>query len=290
MKQYLDLLRDILYNGADKGDRTGTGTRSVFGRQLRFDLSEGFPLVTTKKMFWKGVVVECLWFLHGDTNTKFLEDNGVTFWREWQTEQGEIGPMYGKQLRKWSQWVENTDSGCVHLWDYWEIDQILELVLGLKGDPNSRRHVVTTWNPADLPIEGLKPQTNVKAGRMALAPCHGVVTQFYVANGKLSCSTYQRSADTLLGFPVNIASYALLTHMLAQQCGYEIGELIYTTGDTHLYHNHGDQARLQLSREPYPLPKLVIKRKPESIFDYQIEDFELVGYQHHPAIKAPVAV
>lgn len=290
MKQYLELLSDVMQNGVQKGDRTGTGTLSVFGQQLRFDLAEGFPLVTTKKMFWRGAVVELIWILQGTTNTKFLEDNGVFFWKEWQTEPGEIGPMYGKQLRRWDTWTENTDSESSREWDRWGVDQISELVDGLKNNPNSRRHVVTTWNPADLPLEHMSPQVNVAIGRMALAPCHGVVTQFDVTNGKLSCSTYQRSADAFLGLPVNIASYALLTHMLATVCGYKVGELIYTTGDTHLYLNHLEQAELQLTRTPYPLPQLRIKRKLDSIFDYKVEDFELEGYQHHPAIKAQVSV
>lgn len=289
MKQYLELLQDVLDNGVQKSDRTGVGTRSVFGRQMRFDLFKGFPLVTTKKMFFKGAVIELNWFLQGSTNTKFLEDNGVTFWREWQTEQGEIGPMYGKQLRKWSTWTENNDSECIQLWDYWEIDQIKELWVALRDNPDSRRHVITTWNPADLPWESMRPQSNVALGRMALAPCHGVVTQFYVRNRKLSCYTFQRSADVFLGLPVNIASYALLTHMLAQQCGYEVGELIYATGDTHLYHTHVAQVELQLSREPRPLPKLVLD-KASAIFDYKYEDFKLEGYDPHPAIKGEVAV
>lgn len=289
MKQYLELLQDVLENGVQKGDRTGVGTRSVFGRQMRFDLSEGFPLATTKKMFWKGAVIELLWFLRGDTNTKFLEDNGVTFWREWQTEQGEIGPMYGKQLRRWATWEKNTDHGSRQNWDHFELDQIKELVDSLKNNSDSRRHVIVTWNPADLPLQHVKPQHNVAWGRMALAPCHGVATQFYVANGKLSCFTFQRSADVFLGLPVNIASYALLTHMLAQQCSYGVGELIYATGDTHLYNNHVEQAKLQLSREPRPLPKLVLN-KAKSIFDYKYEDFKLVGYDPHPTIKAEVAV
>lgn len=330
MKQYLELLQDVLQNGVEKGDRTGTGTLSIFGRQMRFDLSKGFPLVTTKKMFFKGAVAETLWFLRGDTNTKFLEDNGVTIWREWETESGEIGPMYGKQLRNWSVWSENTDSESRREWDTGSIDQIRDLVDGLKSNPNSRRHVITTWNPADLPIEAVGPRNNVKRGRMALAPCHGVATQFYVRpltederidiaierrlpdygqgeatwgesldehlsrygvpKATLSCFTFQRSADTFLGLPFNIASYALLTHVIAQQCGYGVGELIYATGDTHLYKDHIEQAKLQLSREPFPLPKLKIRRKPDSIFDYKIEDFKLDGYESHPAIKADVSI
>lgn len=329
MKQYLELLQDVLENGVQKGDRTGVGTCSVFARQMRFDLSEGFPLVTTKKMFWKGAVIELLWFLRGDTNTKFLEDNGVTFWREWQTEQGEIGPMYGKQLRRWATWTENTDPDSRQNWNDWELDQIKELVDNLKNNPDSRRHVVTTWNPADLPCESMSPQSNVKMGHMALAPCHGVATQFYVRpltederidiaikraipdygqdeatwgvsfdehlsrygvpKATLSCFTFQRSADAFLGLPVNIASYALLTHILAQQCGYGVGELVYTTGDTHLYTNHVEQARLQLEREPKPLPKLLLN-KAKSIFDYKYEDFKLEGYDPHPAIRGEVAV
>lgn len=278
MKQYLDLLHDILYNGVDKGDRTGTGTRSVFGRQLRFDLSEGFPLVTTRKINFKTVVAENLFFLSGSTNVRWLHEHGVHIWDSWSDSRGELGPMYGYQFT------------CYPGADGYYTNQIEDVIESLKKKPDSRRHIITSWNPTFLPFEDWPYSENVKAGKMALAPCHGLVIQFYVANGKLSCSMYQRSADFWIGTPHNIAGYAFLTHLFAQQCGYEVGDLIYTTGDTHLYHNHGDQARLQLSREPYPLPRLFIRRVPESIFDYKIDDFELLNYKHHPAIKAPVAV
>lgn len=269
MKQYLELLHDILYNGVDKGDRTGTGTRSVFGRQLRFDLSEGFPLVTTKKIHVKSVIHELLWMLSGDTNVKYLNDNGVTIWDEWaNSDTGELGAVYGYQWRNF---------GGEPFGAYSEgVDQIQDVIDQIKENPNSRRLLVTAWNPMDI-------------YDCALPPCH-IMFQFGVTKGKLSCMFTMRSNDVFLGLPFNLAGYALLTHMVAQQCGLEVGELVYSGVDVHLYHNHGDQARLQLSREPYPLSKLVIKRKPESIFDYKIEDFELVGYQHHPAIKAPVAV
>ncbi|MCF6254625.1 MAG: thymidylate synthase [Thiomicrorhabdus sp.] len=277
MKQYLELLNHILENGADKGDRTGTGTRSVFGYQMRFDLQQGFPLVTTKKLHLRSIIHELLWILSGDTNIQYLKDNKVRIWDEWATEDGELGPLYGKQWTAWDS--PNGDT----------INQISEVIETLKNNPNSRRMIVTAWNPADLPDESVSPQENVKQGRMALATCHAFF-QFYVANGKLSCQLYQRSADTFLGVPFNIASYALLVHMMAQQTDLEVGEFIWTGGDVHLYNNTLEQAKLQLSREPYPLPKLVIKRKPESIFDYQFEDFEIEGYQSHPHIKAQVSV
>ncbi|VAW46242.1 Thymidylate synthase [hydrothermal vent metagenome] len=277
MKQYQELLSHILENGTDKGDRTGTGTRSVFGYQMRFDLQQGFPLVTTKKLHIRSIIHELLWILSGDTNIQYLKDNKVRIWDEWATESGELGPLYGKQWTAWD--TPNGDT----------INQISEVIDTLKNNPNSRRMIVSAWNPADLPDESKSPQDNVKEGRMALATCHAFF-QFYVANGKLSCQLYQRSADTFLGVPFNIASYALLVHMMAQQTDLEVGEFIWTGGDVHLYNNTLEQAKLQLTREPYPLPKLVIKRKPASIFDYQFEDFDIEGYQSHPHIKAQVSV
>jgi thymidylate synthase len=264
MKQYLQLMTDILENGSTKTDRTGTGTLSVFGRQLRFDLSEGFPMVTTKKLHLRSIIYELLWFLNGDTNIKYLKDNGVSIWDEWADANGELGPVYGHQWRSWP-----TPDGR-------HIDQITQVLNQIKTKPDSRRHIVTAWNPSEV-------------DKMALPPCHALF-QFYVADGKLSCQLYQRSADYLLGVPFNIASYALLTHMFAQQCDLEPGEFVWTGGDTHLYSNHLEQAKLQLSRVPYPLPQLHIRRKPNSIFDYQFEDFEIVNYQAHPSIKAPIAV
>ena len=277
MKQYLALLNHILENGNDKGDRTGTGTRSVFGYQMRFDLQQGFPLVTTKKLHLRSIIHELLWFLTGETNIQYLKDNNVRIWDEWANESGELGPLYGKQWVAWE-----TPSGET-------INQIFEVIETLKNNPNSRRMIVSAWNPADLPDESISPQQNVQNGRMALATCHAFF-QFYVVNGKLSCQLYQRSADTFLGVPFNIASYALLVHMIAQQTNLEVGEFIWTGGDVHLYNNTIKQAKQQLTRKPYPLPKLVIKRKPESIFDYQFDDFEIEGYQSHPHIKAQVSV
>ncbi|MDP4098645.1 thymidylate synthase [Paenibacillus sp. P96] len=264
MKNYLDLLQDIMEHGTDKNDRTGTGTRSVFGRQLHFDLSEGFPLVTTKRIHLKSVIHELLWFLRGDTNIAYLKEHGVTIWDEWADENGDLGPVYGSQWRAWE-----TPDGRT-------IDQISNVIDSIKNNPDSRRHIVSAWNVAEI-------------DHMKLPPCH-FVFQFYVASGKLSCMLTMRSVDTFLGLPFNIASYALLTHMVAQQCGLEVGEFIWSGGDVHIYSNHFDQVRTQLQREPYPLPKLVIKRKPESIFDYTFEDFEFENYQHHPGIKAPVAI
>jgi len=264
MKPYLDLMNDILQNGARKTDRTGTGTLSVFGRQLRFDLSEGFPLVTTKKLHLRSIIYELLWFLNGDTNIKYLKDNGVSIWDEWADANGELGPVYGHQWRSWP------------APDGRHIDQITQVIEQIKAKPDSRRHIVTAWNPAEV-------------DKMALPPCHALF-QFYVADGKLSCQLYQRSADYFLGVPFNIASYALLTYMFAQQCDLAPGDFVWTGGDVHLYSNHLEQAQLQLSREPYALPQLKIKRKPASIFDYQFEDFEIVNYQAHPSIKAPIAV
>ena len=264
MKQYLDLMADILENGATKTDRTGTGTKSVFGRQLRFDLSKGFPLVTTKKLHLRSIIYELLWFLKGDTNIKYLKDNGVTIWDEWADENGDLGPVYGSQWRSWA-----SPNGK-------NIDQIANVIQQIKSKPDSRRHIVSAWNPAEV-------------DNMALPPCHALF-QFYVADGKLSCQLYQRSADYFLGVPFNIASYALLTEMFAQQCDLIPGEFVWTGGDVHLYSNHFEQAKLQLSREPLPLPQLKIKRKPLTIFEYQFEDFEIVNYQSHPSIKAPIAV
>jgi len=264
MKQYLDLMNEILEKGAKKTDRTGTGTLSLFGRQLRFDLSEGFPLVTTKKLHLRSIIYELLWFLKGDTNIKYLTDNGVTIWNEWADENGELGPVYGHQWRSWP-----APGGK-------SIDQISQVISQIKQKPDSRRHIVTAWNPAEV-------------DKMALPPCHALF-QFYVAEGKLSCQLYQRSADYFLGVPFNIASYALLTFMFAQQCDLMPGEFVWTGGDVHLYSNHIEQARQQLERKPFALPQLNIKRKPESIFDYDYNDFEILNYQAHPSIKAPIAV
>ncbi|OQY56926.1 MAG: thymidylate synthase [Candidatus Parabeggiatoa sp. nov. 2] len=264
MKQYLDLMQDILDQGIQKDDRTGTGTLSVFGRQLRFDLSHGFPLLTTKKLHVRSIFYELLWFLKGQTNTKYLLDNKVHIWDAWADENGELGPIYGYQWRSWP-----TPNGQ-------PIDQISHLIAQLKNNPNSRRHLVSAWNVADI-------------DKMALPPCH-ILFQFYVAADKLSCQLYQRSADCFIGLPFNIASYALLTHLVAQQTDLAVGDFVWTGGDVHLYLNHLEQTRLQLTRTPYPLPKLVIKRKPASIFEYQHEDFEIIDYQAHPHIKATVAV
>jgi len=264
MRQYLDLLTDIIENGTSKTDRTGTGTFSVFGRQLRFDLSQGFPLVTTKKLHLRSIIYELLWFLNGDTNIKYLNDNKVSIWDEWADENGDLGPVYGSQWRSWP------------APDGRHIDQITNVLNQIKSKPDSRRHIVSAWNPAEV-------------DKMALPPCHALF-QFYVADGKLSCQLYQRSADYFLGVPFNIASYALLTEMVAQQCNLKVGDFVWTGGDVHLYSNHIEQAQLQLTRTPYPLPKLVIKRKPDSLFEYQFEDFEIVDYQSHPGIKAPIAV
>ncbi len=264
MKAYLELLRKVREQGARKSDRTGTGTLSLFGEQLRFDLSTGFPLVTTKKIHLRSVIYELLWFLRGDSNVAYLREHGVTIWDEWADERGELGPVYGKQWRRWA-----TADGR-------EIDQISSVIRQLRTDPNSRRMLVSAWNVGELE-------------RMALAPCH-VLFQFYVAAGRLSCQLYQRSADIFLGVPFNIASYALLTCMVAQQCDLTPGEFIWSGGDCHLYLNHLEQAELQLSRTPFPAPLLRLRRRPASVFEYQFEDFEFLNYQHHPAIKAPIAV
>ncbi|KEA54467.1 thymidylate synthase [Mangrovibacter sp. MFB070] len=264
MKQYLDLMKKVLDEGTFKNDRTGTGTRSIFGHQMRFNLQEGFPLVTTKRCHLRSIIHELLWFLKGDTNIAYLRENNVSIWDEWADENGDLGPVYGKQWRAWP-----TPDGE-------HIDQITRVIEQLKNDPDSRRIIVSAWNVSEL-------------DKMALAPCHAFF-QFYVADGKLSCQLYQRSCDVFLGLPFNIASYALLVHMVAQQCDLIPGDFVWTGGDTHLYMNHLEQANLQLTREPRPLPKLVIKRKPASVFDYQFDDFEIEGYDPHPAIKAPVAI
>ena len=261
---YEDLLRHTLATGTAKADRTGTGTTSIFGAQLRFDLRAGFPLITTKRVHFKSIAYELLWFLRGESNVGWLRDHGVTIWDEWASKTGDLGPVYGVQWRSWP----TPDGG--------HIDQIAQVIETLKTDPDSRRMIVSAWNVADIPS-------------MALAPCHALF-QFYVADGRLSCQLYQRSADIFLGVPFNIASYALLTHMLAQQCDLEVGDFIWTGGDCHLYSNHTEQVELQLTREPRPLPRLAIKRRPASIFDYALEDFEFVGYEPHSAIKAPVAI
>ncbi|MEW4981651.1 MAG: thymidylate synthase [Cycloclasticus sp.] len=264
MKQYLELMQDILDNGTDKEDRTGTGTRSVFGRQMRFDLSKGFPLVTTKKLHLRSIIHELLWFLNGDTNTGYLKDNGVSIWDEWANEKGDLGPVYGHQWRSWP-----TPSGD-------SIDQMSEVLEQIRNTPDSRRLIVSAWNVGQIPD-------------MALPPCH-LLFQFYVADGRLSCQLYQRSADFFLGVPFNIASYALLTYMVAQQTGLEVGDFVWTGGDVHLYSNHFEQANLQLSRDTLALPQLKIARKPDTLFDYNYEDFDIVGYESHAGIKAPVAI
>ena len=274
MKQYHDLLKHVLEHGNQKGDRTGTGTISVFGYQMRFDLQEGFPMVTTKKLHLKSIVHELLWFLKGDTNVKYLQENGVRIWNEWADENGDLGPVYGYQWRNW-----NGD----------EIDQIKEVIKGLKRNPNSRRMLVSAWNPSVLPDTSVSFSENVANGKAALPPCHAFF-QFYVANGKLSCQLYQRSADIFLGVPFNIASYALLTLMVAQVCGYEPGEFIHTFGDAHIYNNHLEQVELQLSRDIRPLPTMHLNPEVKDIFDFTFEDFTLMNYDSHPHIKGAVAV
>ena len=264
MKQYHELLRHILENGTQHGDRTGVGTLSVFGYQMRFDLSKGLPVITTKKLHLRSIIYELLWFLRGDTNTKYLKEHDVSIWDEWAGEEGDLGPIYGKQWRHW----EASDRR--------EIDQISWVVNQIKNDPYSRRHVVSAWNVGDI-------------DRMALPPCHALF-QFYVNEDKVSCQLYQRSADTFLGVPYNLVSYSLLIHMVAQQCNLGVGEFIWTGGDVHLYLNHIEQTKLQLTREPFRLPQLDIKRKPDSIFDYEFEDFEIQNYQAHPHIQAPIAI
>ncbi len=277
MKQYLDLMRHVRDNGVQKGDRTGTGTRSVFGYQMRFDLAAGFPLVSTKKLHLRSIVHELLWFLRGDRNTAYLRENGVSIWDEWADETGDLGPVYGVQWRSWP------------APDGRHIDQISQVLELLKNNPNSRRIIVSAWNVADLPDESVSPQENVRQGRMALAACHAFF-QFYVAEGRLSCQLYQRSADIFLGVPFNIASYALLTLMVAQVTGLKPGEFIHTFGDAHLYSNHLEQAATQLAREPKPLPKMELNPDVRSLFDFGYDDFQLTGYDPHPHIKAPVAI
>jgi len=277
LKQYLDLMRHVRDHGAQKGDRTGTGTRSVFGYQMRFDLSEGFPLVTTKKVHLKSIIHELLWFLKGNTNTQYLTDHGVTIWNEWATEDGDLGPVYGYQWRNWPV----PDDGSV--------DQISTLIEQIKAKPNSRRLIVSAWNVADLPDESISPRDNVEQGKMALAPCHAFF-QFYIVDGRLSCQLYQRSADIFLGVPFNIASYALLTMMVAQICDLQPGDFVHTFGDAHLYSNHMEQVETQLSRKPFPLPKMKLNQDVKGIFDFTYEDFELTGYACHPGISAPIAV
>ena len=261
---YEDFMRHVYTHGVAKSDRTGVGTRSVFGHQMRFDLREGFPLITTKKVFFKAVVLELLWFLRGDSNVRWLQERGCTIWDEWARDDGELGPVYGVQWRAWP----TPDGG--------HIDQISQVITQLKTNPDSRRIVVSAWNVAEL-------------DKMALMPCHALF-QFYVAEGRLSCQLYQRSADIFLGVPFNIASYALLTHMLAQQCDLEVGDFIWTGGDCHLYNNHFEQVETQLAREAFPFPQLRLKRRPDSLFDYTLDDIEVLDYQCHPGIKAPVAV
>ena len=274
MKQYLDLVGHVLEHGNEKGDRTGTGTKSVFGYQMRFNLSDGFPMVTTKKLHLKSIVYELLWFLKGDTNIEYLTENGVRIWNEWADENGDLGPVYGHQWRNW-----NSD----------EIDQIKSVIQALKNNPNSRRMLVSAWNPSVLPDTSKSFSENVANGKAALPPCHAFF-QFYVHEGKLSCQLYQRSADIFLGVPFNIASYALFTMMMAQVCGYEAGEFIHTFGDAHIYNNHMEQLELQCSRAPKPLPKMILNPDITNFFDFTFDDFTLVDYDPHPHIKGKVAV
>ncbi len=277
MKQYLDLMRHVRDSGVTKSDRTGTGTKSVFGYQMRFDLAKGFPLVTTKKCHLKSIIHELLWFLQGDTNIAYLKQNGVRIWDDWADENGDLGPVYGAQWRSWPK----VDGGT--------IDQISDVIEQIKTKPDSRRLIVSAWNPTYLPEEGQQPSQNAAEGKMALPPCH-TLFQFYVLEGKLSCQLYQRSADILLGVPFNIASYALLTMMVAQVTGLELGEFVHTLGDAHLYLNHLEQVDLQLAREPFASPTMHINPTVSNIFDFTFDDFELRGYECHPAIKAPIAV
>jgi thymidylate synthase len=274
MKQYLDLVQHVMENGCQKGDRTGTGTKSVFGYQMRFDLSEGFPMVTTKKLHLKSIIYELLWFLKGDTNIAYLQENGVKIWDAWADANGDLGPVYGHQWRNW-----NSE----------EIDQISDLITELKTNPNSRRMLVSAWNPSVLPDTTKSFDENVANNKAALPPCHAFF-QFYVSDGKLSCQLYQRSADIFLGVPFNIASYALLTMMIAQVCDLEVGEFIHTFGDAHIYNNHFEQLELQLSREPKPLPKMILNPAIKNIFEFDFEDFTLEGYEPHALIKGSVAV
>lgn len=277
MQQYLDFLSYIKKYGTVKTDRTGIGIKSVFGYQMRFDLNKGFPLITTKKIHIKSFIYELLWFLNGDTNNNYLANNGIRIWNNWALENGDLGPIYGKQWRTWL-----THDGKI-------IDQIQQVIDLIKKKPDSRRIIVNSWNPSVLPNESISPQENIKNGKAALAPCH-TLFQFYVADSKLSCMLSQRSADAFLGVPFNIASYALLTYMLAKECNLNVGEFIWSGGDCHIYRNHHNQINEQLMRDPLPLPTLQIKRKVKSIFNYQFNDFEILNYQHHPLIKAQVAV
>jgi len=274
MKQYHYLIKHVVDNGTQKHDRTGTGTKSVFGHQMRFDLSKGFPMVTTKKLHLKSIVYELLWFLNGDTNIGYLQENGVRIWNEWADEKGDLGPVYGHQWRNW-----NSE----------EVDQISEIINTLKTNPDSRRMLVSAWNPSVMPDSSKTFSENVANGKAALPPCHAFF-QFYVAEGKLSCQLYQRSADIFLGVPFNIASYALFTMMMAQVCGYQVGDFIHTFGDAHIYNNHMEQIELQLSREPRALPKMILNPNVKTIFDFKFEDFTLEDYNPHPHIKGAVAI
>ncbi len=274
MKQYLDLIQQVLDKGVEKSDRTGTGTKSIFGYQMRFNLSDGFPLVTTKKLHTKSIIYELLWFLNGETNIGYLKKNGVKIWDAWADSNGDLGPVYGFQWRNW-----NNDN----------IDQISELIKTIKSNPDSRRMLISAWNPSVLPDTSISFSENVKNGKAALPPCHAFF-QFYVADNKLSCQLYQRSADVFLGVPFNIASYALLTHMIANVCDLELGDFIHTFGDAHIYNNHTDQISLQLERKPKKLPTLKINRNVSSIFDFKYEDFEFLNYEYHPHIKGLVSV
>lgn len=277
MKAYLELMRLVRDEGVDKSDRTGTGTKSIFGHQMRFDLAKGFPLVTTKKCHLKSIIHELLWFIKGESNIGYLKENGVKIWDDWATEQGELGPVYGVQWRNWPAQGGET------------IDQLAQLIEDLKTNPDSRRHIITAWNPALLPDTSMSPNENAAIGKQALPPCH-TLFQFYVLNGKLSCQLYQRSADIFLGVPFNIASYALFTMMIAQVCNLELGDFVHTFGDAHLYLNHMEQVDEQLSRDPLPLPSMWINPEISSIFDFTFDDFELRDYQAHPHIKAPISV
>jgi len=277
MQQYLQLLDTILSTGNLKSDRTGSGTQSIFGYQMRFDLNQGFPLVTTKKVYLKAIIYELLWFLNGDTNIRYLQKRGVKIWDAWADENGDLGAVYGAQ---WRSWLAP---------DGTQIDQLSQLLRQLRETPNSRRMLVSAWNVADLPDETISPQANVFQGKMALAACH-TLFQFYVTDGKLSCQLYQRSCDSFLGLPFNIASYALLTQMIAQQTGLELGEFIWTGGDVHIYSNHVEQVKLQLQRQPRTLPSMLINNKADSLFNYQYEDFNLINYNPYPAIKAPISI
>ena len=277
MKEYLDLMRHVYEHGVEKSDRTGTGTKSIFGHQMRFDLAKGFPLVTTKKCHLKSIIHELLWFIKGESNIAYLKENGVKIWDDWATPEGELGPVYGVQWRNWP--AANGET----------IDQLSQLMDDLKTNPDSRRHIITAWNPALLPDTSISPSENAALGKQALPPCH-TLFQFYVLDGKLSCQLYQRSADIFLGVPFNIASYALFTMMIAQVCNLELGDFVHTFGDAHLYLNHMEQVEEQLSREPLALPTMKINPQVSSIFDFSFDDFELVDYQSHPHIKAPISV